>query len=256
LTDDFIGEFLHWDGKFPATLRSLLRRPGELTQEFLKGKRRRWLSPFRLYLTISITYFFTGPVLERLTGQTERAIARIEISGDSAAREDLALLQDSAAFVNAPEVQANFGIRLMGGPAQAWKAFKDPFAVRDAVAAAIPKVMFLLMPFFALLTWVTWRSTKLNYPAHLVFSFHVHSAFFAVLWVGKLIEPTGMLSLILAAQVAILVYSTWYVIRACRVGLGGTTKEVVLRSTVVGLLYLPLAMALTLGATTYAIRTL
>src|SRR5690349_13328403 len=43
-------EFLHWDGKLAATFRLFFTRPGELTREYLAGRRARYLSPLRLYL--------------------------------------------------------------------------------------------------------------------------------------------------------------------------------------------------------------
>ena len=57
------GEFLHWDGKLAATVpRARSRRPGELTREYLAGRRVRYLSPLRLYLTCSVVYFLVGRV--------------------------------------------------------------------------------------------------------------------------------------------------------------------------------------------------
>src|SRR4051812_36542961 len=50
-------EFLHWDGKLAATFRLLFTRPGELTQEYLAGRRASYLSPLRLYLTCSVLFF-------------------------------------------------------------------------------------------------------------------------------------------------------------------------------------------------------
>lgn len=251
--EDFVGEFLHWDGKFPATIRALMARPGFLTKEFLVGKRRSWLSPFRLYLTISIVYFLTPPLLERVFHHDERAIAKFQVTGDSSQVEDMKLLGDSAAFVNSQETQGNAVIRILGGPAKAWQLMKNPGMLKDIIAEAIPKAMFILMPFFALLTWLAWRSTGLNYPAHLVFSFHVHSAFFAALWAMKIMEPIGSIPLDIAAQLVFLIYSTWYVVRASRAALGGTTRQVVARSSAVGLVYMPAALAIVLGSIVIAL---
>jgi hypothetical protein len=254
-TDDFIGEFLHWDGKFPATLRALTTRPGLLSADFMAGRRRRWLSPFRLYLMISIIYFLSGPIIERVTGFSSRAVARLEVTGDSATREDLRLLSDSAAFVNAPEIRENRIVALIG-PEKAWALLQNQTMMKDIVAEAVPKVMFILMPFFALLTWLAWRSTGLNYPAHLVFSFHLHSAYFVAMFVSTLIEPIGILALTVLVQFAALAYSTWYTIVASRVALGGTGREVAIRTSVVGLLYLPAVLFAVMIATILAINAL
>jgi hypothetical protein len=255
-TEDFVGEFLHWDGKFPATIRALLTKPGLLTADFMVGKRRRWLSPFRLYLTISIVYFLSGPVVERVTGYSEKTVAKLQVTGDSAAREDLKILSDSTTFVNAPELADNTVVKLIGGPGVAWRLIKNQSMLKDIVAEAVPKAMFVLMPFFAFLTWLAWRSSGKNYPTHLVFSFHVHSAWFVVLTAGNLIDPIGSIALSLVAQLLILVYCTWYVYVACREALGGTGSQVFWRSTLVGVLYAPATAAITTAAVVLAINAL
>ena len=45
------------DGRAALTMKTLFRYPGMLTSEFLAGRRRRYTSPLRLYLFISIAFF-------------------------------------------------------------------------------------------------------------------------------------------------------------------------------------------------------
>ena len=55
---DVLDSFLNWDSKFFATLGLLIARPWRLTNEFLAGKRVRYVHPARLYLLASILFFF------------------------------------------------------------------------------------------------------------------------------------------------------------------------------------------------------
>src|SRR5437762_8935796 len=55
---DVLDSFLNWDSKFFATLGLLISRPWRLTNEFLGGKRVRYVHPARLYLLASILFFF------------------------------------------------------------------------------------------------------------------------------------------------------------------------------------------------------
>jgi len=55
---DLLDEFLNWDSKFFATIGLLLVRPWKLTNEFLSGRRVRYVHPLRLYLLASIVFFF------------------------------------------------------------------------------------------------------------------------------------------------------------------------------------------------------
>src|SRR5436309_4998037 len=55
---DVLDSFLNWDSKFFATIVLLITRPWRLTNEFLAGKRVRYVHPARLYLLASILFFF------------------------------------------------------------------------------------------------------------------------------------------------------------------------------------------------------
>src|ERR1044072_1584709 len=55
---DLLNEFLNWDSKFFTSIALLIVKPWRLTNEFLAGKRVRYVNPLRLYLLPSILFFF------------------------------------------------------------------------------------------------------------------------------------------------------------------------------------------------------
>ena len=57
---DLLESFLNWDSKFFATLALLVTRPWRLTNAFLAGQRVRYLHPARLYLLVSVVFFFAA----------------------------------------------------------------------------------------------------------------------------------------------------------------------------------------------------
>lgn len=54
---DVLDSFLNWDSKFFHTIALLITRPWRLTNEFLGGRRVRYVHPARLYLLASILFF-------------------------------------------------------------------------------------------------------------------------------------------------------------------------------------------------------
>ena len=50
---DFFDSAFSWDNKFFRTIKPLLQRPGWLTQEFMAGRRVRYVHPLRLFLFTS-----------------------------------------------------------------------------------------------------------------------------------------------------------------------------------------------------------
>lgn len=61
---EFIGHYVALEGKLWGSLTRLLFRPGLLTNEYIRGRRVRFVQPLRLYLSLSILFFallkFTG----------------------------------------------------------------------------------------------------------------------------------------------------------------------------------------------------
>jgi len=54
-------ELTHVDGKIFTTLRLLFTRPGQLTLDFVEGKRARHVHPIRLFLVIGFFFYLAAP---------------------------------------------------------------------------------------------------------------------------------------------------------------------------------------------------
>ena len=58
-----LGDLYNFDSRLWRSLGLLLFRPGRLTREYLEGRRARYVPPFRLYVVLSLTFFFLLAVL-------------------------------------------------------------------------------------------------------------------------------------------------------------------------------------------------
>jgi 4-amino-4-deoxy-L-arabinose transferase-like glycosyltransferase len=56
-------ELLDLDGRMLGSLRALLTRPGFLSLEYVNGRRASHTSPLRMYLVISLVFFFVLPMI-------------------------------------------------------------------------------------------------------------------------------------------------------------------------------------------------
>ncbi|MDQ3199929.1 MAG: DUF3667 domain-containing protein [Verrucomicrobiota bacterium] len=90
---DVAESFLNWDSKFTKTIGLLLLKPGWLTNQFVAGRRTRYLHPLRLYLLVSIAFFLgarlipvSGPTIDKSKMTPE---ARAEIEKTMAQMQDL-----------------------------------------------------------------------------------------------------------------------------------------------------------------------
>ncbi len=57
LTRDMVGDIADLDSRIWRSLIPLLLKPGHLTADYLKGRRARYMPPFRMYLVLSILFF-------------------------------------------------------------------------------------------------------------------------------------------------------------------------------------------------------
>jgi hypothetical protein len=54
---EFVGHYVALEGRLWRTLAKLFFMPGELTREYLRGRKQRYVLPLRLYLTASFIFF-------------------------------------------------------------------------------------------------------------------------------------------------------------------------------------------------------
>jgi len=72
-----IAHYFHFESKFWQTLVPLLTKPGQLTLDYLAGKRARYIHPVSLYIFISIVYFLIVPHALEKKEHTENRVHSI-----------------------------------------------------------------------------------------------------------------------------------------------------------------------------------
>ncbi len=58
LIKDFFANYFSLDSQFGRSVKPFFFKPGELTREFMEGKRVKYANPIRLYLVVSLIHFF------------------------------------------------------------------------------------------------------------------------------------------------------------------------------------------------------
>lgn len=203
LLHEGIHEFVHLDGKIFQTIRLLIARPGALTVEFLAGRRARYISPVRLYLTCSLLFF--------------------------------------AASAVAPNSLAKVGIKEgdVSSPAERQQAEQAMEAIRELqeqIGRNAPRSMFVLMPVFGLLTWGFYRRAEPYYVPHLYYSVHFHSFVFLMMAVAELCSFGGRIGRV-AGGLSVLTIIPYHYLALRRV-FAGSRLQVAWKGTAIAVLYL------------------
>ena len=213
-------EFLHLDGKILNTLKLLVTKPGQLTVEFLGGRRARYISPLRVYLTFSVIFFTLAALLPRgLDGA-------VKVKGGTGLKGDTQFERNLASGMN--------------------KAEKDADLIGNAVLKHLPKVMFVLMPVFALVIRAFYRKQQRFYLPHLYYSVHFHAFAFLVMSVYLLVNRAGVPKPF--AALLILTVIPYHFIALRRV-YGGSRAMTLVKGFSAGFLYWLIAIVSVLALT-------
>ena len=228
----FGGAYFATEGAFWRTLKLLLFKPGELTRQYLAGRRKHYVLPLRLYLSISLITLLLVRVL---------AVGEVDMKPE--------------ASTEIAKASSNLVINLAGGqvglrkgvffcdnlPAWLCKRFQrridiDPKAmasevdvIKERFLGNVGAAMFLLLPSFALWLKPVYLGCRLRYTEHLVFALHVHALWFLALAVVM----TGPDWLVLGVMLGVPLYT----LLAMKRVYGGRWWPRLLRAGVVSVLY-------------------
>ena len=134
--------------KFFGTLSSLVRRPGFLTQEYLRGRKKAYLGPLKLYLTIFALSLFLYSIYRPVAVYDMRTITA------SDARGNFSSIMHQAA--------ARKGI--------AYDVFVDAVSARWQRYVSFSQIIYPLLV-AAMLKILFWKQRR-YYVEHLIFALH------------------------------------------------------------------------------------
>ncbi|MEP6731787.1 MAG: DUF3667 domain-containing protein [bacterium] len=223
-------EFFHWDGKLVTTFRLLVTKPGALTQEYLGGKRVRYISPLRLYLACSILYFFVGAIVPPPRMITNGSGLSTQLGPITVAQTDTAL---ALASLDKMAKKGRWVGRVFGK--HFGNALRHRAEIPTHLAAAIPKTMFVLVPLFAALVMFAMRRSRRRFPQHLAFALHTHAFVFLVLALMFVRRFTLSLPVHIIVPLVCIGAIVTYLVRSMRtvydVSLGGAIGRTALVAT-------------------------
>jgi hypothetical protein len=230
---ELAAELLHWDGKLVSTFRLLLTKPGELTRDYLAGRRVGYISPLKLYLTCSVLFFFLKALapdvpltVRTASGSTTQAgPVTIQESSEDESLDALDKLSQSRKVTD----------RAFG--AHMGNALRHSGELTAALRENVPRTMFVLVPLFAALAALVFRSRRMHYPKHLTFALHAHAFLFLALIPTLVPRLTSNVILSTIAVGGSFLVIAIYFVAAVRRVYGESMAGAVVRTGVLGALY-------------------
>jgi hypothetical protein len=237
----FGGAYFSTEGALWRTLKLLLLKPGELTAQYLAGRRKHYVLPLRLYLTISVLVLLAVRLVAEVQIQAPDAVQGkppdmgsvvINIGVGRAGLKDGQFFCTNLPAWLCKRIQRRLDIKP--------EAFVDTVrSVSERFVGNLGASLFLVLPCFALGLKLVHLNRRMRFTEHLVFALHVHAFWF--LMIGLTLLPLDALKVV--ALLAVPVYT----LLAMRRVYGGRWWALLLRAGVVSVLYLWALLAAMVG---------
>jgi len=214
-----VNEVFDWDSKLVTTLKMLVFKPGQLSKDYLEGRRVAHIHPVRLYIVISALFIVIGSgSILRSEFQLNIAESGIQTSALREATEnvrqnhpglskqeleDLAKAQSMKSNPRLRKYLRQIRQRLDGR----YRQFDDLLSSNVRI---LSPVTALILPLFLMLVF---KRNHLYYVQHLTFSIHYFCFSFVVSMVAAIliISLTAMdlqawVTLVAALQMGVLIF--------------------------------------------------
>jgi hypothetical protein len=221
-------DLTHADSRVWSTLIALLTKPGFLTREFLAGRRARYLPPLRLYLVLSVLFFFiasAGHHEARVIslGQDDRGHNTVNVrplaevdemkpkAGETPQEREKRICGNVDYVGPAPAFVVPF---IKSGCRNVIKA--DQREMTEAFFHNVPRAIFLFLPLLAVVMKLMYWRPRRYYVEHLLFFVHVHAFLFLLFSLIWVVEGFASKTLIGWLSTLTGIYLTYYIYAALR----------------------------------------
>jgi hypothetical protein len=210
LLTNFISSFWSYEGKFFSTIKFLIIKPGFLATEYNAGRRESYYHPARMYVFISFVFFLLVSILpsnddiikisasnkkksgNALADSIHSAADSIQVANEDEG-DDFNIMDgrysnvksyDSAQLALPKEKRDNWFEQKMNRRGlelkERYKGKGSEFAneFKKLFLDNFSKVLFWLLPFFALLLKLLYMRRNYFYSEHLVFSIYYYNFFY------------------------------------------------------------------------------
>lgn len=211
---EFIGHYVALEGKLWQTMKLLLLKPGQLSLEYMQGRRVRYIQPLRVYLTFSLIFFavfkFMGedhhignvklkgvPVVtvdaeDRKHAAPPHAAAKPEAAATAKPDEDEGDDRHAnVATLQKDDDEDKSGLGAFIESLVSSVSDDNGAGARKSFFGYAPYAVFAMMPLFALFLKILYLGSGKRYGEHLLFALHTNAFAFLMLTL-IILTPSGI----------------------------------------------------------------
>jgi hypothetical protein len=180
-------DLVHYDSGFWKTIKYLLFYPAKLTNEYIKGRRKMFVPPVKLYIFISFITFFMLSILSPVNSHQEVPITTNTNTEQVSKDGKIRIAEAQKNTINIDTTNFSSGLEEDSGEVGKWlndkfrsvaKHAKDKDFIKKfykTLFSTIPKALFIFMPLFAFVLWLFHNKKKWYYFDSGIFTIHYFS---------------------------------------------------------------------------------
>gem|GEM_PF-1132627 len=168
---EFLEEFVRFDSKFLRTIIPLILKPGYLTQEWVNGKRVRYITPLKVFFTLSAIAFLVISYKVNTGGQQTKNPVEINLS----AKDEKADLKEVSPLAE-----------MVRDIAESYSKVDQRLLLKEFLSH-LPTASILMVPFAAMMFGALYLRRPKYYVEHLVFTLHFGAFSFLILTLAFLV---------------------------------------------------------------------
>lgn len=275
---EFFAGLFAYDSRVYQTIKKLFFQPGKLALDYVKGKRKTYVNPFRFFFSLAILFFilqsfqsnyFASEDAEFVSFRKPNEGDKIDYSAKNFKNIDLYKSEkelESLSFIKATtrrfyiynvyyeynkEHKVSKALENLNHRSTAWNRFlfskgknfrdllENPDTFESYLYGKLPLFAFIIVPLLTLALWLFYFKTTYNYIEHLLFNYYLQ-AFNLILF--------GFFSLLAdiinedAPWIIFLLIYAWYFYKSLRNFYGQKTIKTIIKSVVLNFIFVTLAL--------------
>lgn len=193
LLSHFFAHYFHYESKFWQTIKVLITKPGALTVAYRNKQRMRYVQPMSLYIFTVVAYFILSTLVEKTY---EKLHIGEEVTNEYKQPEEQKINVSSNPFMQ----ELKYRVKYTSQHIEEYE---------DKILKLLPKIFFFMVPAFAVFLKLFFHR-KNSFLDHVIFSFHLHTIFFFILFLTDLFSFPLIYDwvLLLAGLLGFLLYCT------------------------------------------------
>ena len=179
--NEFLSSVFSIDSKLIRTIRQLFLRPAFLTNEFISGRRIRYINPIQLFLISSFLYFLINSITFFKEQSDRQEYFTVSEGKEKIAIDSIDIQKKDSVYILGSGINADtLSNSYIGKFLQKGQEFNnmDRELQEEKIANNVSIAVFLLLPIFAMYLGWFFREKRKHYLENVVFSLHFHAFYY------------------------------------------------------------------------------